>query len=581
MKRISRSPILWLFALLLPLSALPARADVSALISSPGTSLDQPFRLTLKMEGEQTQAPDLSVLETDFEILGRATQQSVTIINGKMSSQRSLVLTLLPKRAGKLTIPPIAFGDQQTRPLTIEVTPQAADSPAATSQALIELSLDKQQAYPQEAVLLTLKLYLADGVRGEQLDEPKTTPGDTRLTLLDESNTRAERDGVAYRVLERTYALFAYQPGTLQIEPVGFRGRSGGQFFGLLDDPFRGKPQGSRAIVARSKPLTLEIRPIPPAFSGEHWLPARNLQLVDTGLDSGQPIVAGKPVTRRIMLVADGLMSSQLPAIEQQVPDGIKPYAERPQLKDTPGRTGISGSRQSVITLIPTQAGRYTLPAVEIPWWNTDSDRQEVARLPAVSLQVLPGQTPARLTEPAAQDAAPADIADGDQTVETSTPAAVTNGEPHWLIWLLATAWLTTLFAWWFSRRRRDTAGASDTDAAKLNDPAPPAPSASGEILEQLRQAYTRRDAAAARESWLNWARLQWPENPPNNLTRLAGRCPETVSAAVIALDKAIYSPGGGTGWADFDPASLERRAAGKISTQRDGVPEKLQPLNP
>ena len=79
----------------------------------------------------------------------------------------------------------------------------------------------------------------------------------------------------------------------------------------------------------------------------------------------------------------------------------------------------------------------------------------------------------------------------------------------------------------------------------------------------------------------MNWARLQWPENPPNNLTRLAGRCPATVSAAVIALDKAIYSPGGGTGWADFDPASLERRSAQKSSLEADGTPEKLQPLNP
>ncbi|MCU7909556.1 MAG: BatD family protein [Candidatus Thiodiazotropha sp. (ex Lucinoma aequizonata)] len=87
------------------------------------------------------------------------------------------------------------------------------------------------------------------------------------------------------------------------------------------------------------------------------------------------------------------MISSQLPNIEQALPSAIKQYQERPQFNDTPTRTGISGSRQSSLTLIATEPGRYDLPAIEIPWWNTESDRQEVARLPGKLLEILPNHT--------------------------------------------------------------------------------------------------------------------------------------------------------------------------------------------
>jgi hypothetical protein len=575
------------FTLLLLALSMPAQARVSATLSSQTTGMDQPFRLTLEMEGEQSDSPDLSVLDADFDILQRATQQSLSIINGKMSSKRSLILTLLPKHMGKLTIPAISFGDQQTQALSLEVGKPSSQTDVAVKQAWVELSLNKTAAYPEEEVLLTLKLYQAAGVRGESLTPPKPSLSDTRLKLLNESRYTSEKEGTPYRVLERIYGLFAYQSGSLEVEPVGFRGRSGGaSVFSLLDDPFRDPLQGSHLIRTQSNPVSIEIKPIPTAFTGDHWLPARNLQLVDTGLDSSQPIVAGKPLTRRIMLVADGLTSSQLPSVTQQVPDGIKPYEERPQLNDTPGRTGFSSSRQSVITLIATQAGRYTLPAIELPWWNTDTDRQEIARLPAVTLEVNPGHT-----SPATADMAPlsAPTAVTPETDKQSTTDATELGQPdadegnnlNWLVWLLAAAWLVTLVAWWHSHRRRQADNRPKAETPLADSPAPDH-QAAAEIIAGLKQAYARTDAAAARACWLKWAQLRWPENPPNNLPRLARRCNPTLSEAVIALEKALYSPGEETGWALLDPAAINslQEDPDRPPAQRKGE-ARLQPLNP
>ncbi|MCU7851955.1 MAG: BatD family protein [Candidatus Thiodiazotropha sp. (ex Monitilora ramsayi)] len=576
----NRSPIRYLLVMLLAF-ALPAHAGVSAKLSSQVTNQGQPVRLTLEMEGEQTDPPDLTVLENNFEILERATQQSISIINGKMSSKRSLVLTLLPKQSGTLTIPAIPFGDQQTEPLTLDVTDAPIEQDANQQLAWVELSLNKAKAYPEEEVILTLKLFQQASVRGEHLDDPVPSLSDTRIELLDESQYTTEKDGEIYRVLERTYGLFAYQTGRLEIAAVSFRGRTGGgSIFSLLDDPFRQRRQVSRPIRTVSEPVSLEISPIPTTFTGSQWLPAKHLILEDAGLDSQSPVTAGIPLTRRIMLIADGLMASQLPSITQEVPEGIKPYEERPHLTDTPRKSGISSSRQHVITLIPTQAGHYTLPPIEVAWWNTELDKQETSQLPAIELDVM------------ANPAATAPIDTFQDTVDTptneiapqpvgelldGTSLAADNGNRSWLVWLLGAAWLATLLAWWYTHRK------TKTTPTKSSQPETAPPSLAqqelAEAIEELKRAYNHANAPAARESWLKWGQAQWPENPPKNLTRLAGRCDAELSVVILALEKTLYSPGEESGWAEFDPDTLN--VPHTQEPPRECEEEHLLPLNP
>jgi hypothetical protein len=576
-------PLTTLFMGLLLLICLPLQAAVEARLSAPTTSLEQPVELILENDDEQRDSPDLSVLEDDFEILGRASQQSMSIINGSVSAKHSLILTLLPKRAGKLTIPPIPFGDQQTAQLSLEVSEQP-DDPAAggAREAWVEMSVNKETAYPEEEVILTLKLYQAADVRGEYLDKPQASPTDTRLQLLDESQYTIRQHGRPYRVLQRSYGLYAYQSGPLEIAPVTFRGRSGGaSVFSLFDAPFGTPSQPSRIIRAKSESISLQVNPIPAAFTGDHWLPAKHLQLVETGIDPNAPIYAGKPLTRRIMLTADGLTSSQLPVITPPIPDEIKTYEERPQLKDTPRGTGISSSRESVVTLIPTRAGRFTLPAIEIPWWNTQSGKQELARLPELTLQVMPGTA----TNSPAAAASPVQSQTGDKAVastdeEGAEPAVTSTGETPWLVWALIAAWLVTLLGWWLSHRRHTHANTLSTSMTAETPKRKAGDRLIEGAVEAVIEAYRMCDAEAARRAWLHWGQLKWPDSPPNNLARLAIRCPQEVADGVLALEKALYSPEEASDWSNiFDPATLTN-GSGPVP-EKPPVGEQLLPLNP
>ena len=146
------------------------------------------------------------------------------------------------------------------------------------------------------------------------------------------------------------------------------------------------------------------------------------------------------------------------------------------------------------------------------------------------------------------------------------------------MVWLLAAAWLLTLAGWWLSHRKRQPTGeAKDTE--------PPHSAGTDETpidteIDALVTAYRENNAEAAKEAWLAWARRRWPQQPPKNLTRLAARAQDPVATAVLALERAIYSPGLETDWAgNFDPACL--RSETEEKSAEEPKPEELLPLNP
>ncbi len=467
--------------------------------------------------------------------------------------------------------------------MTLQVVETMQNSEDAnTKSAFIQLELNKSQAYLQQEILLTVRVYQADGVRGESLSEPETSLPDTVTRLLHEEQYQAEHEGQSYQVIERRYAIYAYQTGKLQLGDVQYRGRSGSRrsIFSLMRDPFNSpQPQESRIIRAISEQLELEILPAPAEFTGKRWLPARNLQIVETDITSNGPLFAGKPASRHIMVFADGLTSAQLPAIELELPTGLKQYPERPQVKDNLSREGVSGSRQTGVTLVATEPGSYTLPAIEIPWWNTATQQQETARLPAVTLDILPNLG----SFPAATQASPSPADEGaiaSQSLTADAPETTLNQVddkrfPSWLVWLLGAGWLATLVGWWISHRRTKlNALIAPPEVAE----APPKDELL-EIADTLESAYQAADQEAARAAWLRLGQYRWPDNPPSNLNRLAQRCNHNTALAVTALDRSFYTPENPDDWREFNPRELLE--ANNPERPRRIHREHLIPLNP
>ncbi len=245
----------------------------------------------------------------------------------------------------------------------------------------------------------------------------------------------------------------------------------------------------------------------------------------------------GEPITRTLTITANGLTATQLPAMDSGKIDGLKLYPDQPALKNGQDGNGIIGTREQKIAYIPTRAGNITLPAIEIKWWNVNTNQAEVARLPARSITVLPG-SPNQVSAPPPSPAPLATQAPASTNLSSNVPqssGAIAYGSQRWWPWLamlLGAGWLITLLAWWWrAHKKTPQAGVNTASEETL-----------GQLEKQFRKACMENNAPQAKTQLLAWAKQRWREKPPATLTALARLCEPALAEAIAQLDGALYS---------------------------------------
>ena len=375
-----------LIAVISLFASASAQAEFQAYVDRNPVAVDESFTLTLKSDENPDSNPDLTVLQNDFDVLGQTRGSSIQIINGNATQSTHWQISLIAKRSGQLTIPAIKAGKQTTQPITLNVT--AADQAKAAQQSgelFVEVSAEPRTAYVQQQMIFTARLYRNVNIgNGSTLSDPKFPGMDAVVERLgDDRNYQATHNGQAYAVIERRYAVYPQKSGQFSSEPVQFDGdiieaRQGGGIF--MFDPFN---QSSRHKRVNSKSVTFSIKPVPAALGGIPWLPASKLQLTEQWSENPPQFIVGEPITRTLVISSSGLTASQLPALGSKAIEGFKLYPDQPALKNDKDGNGIKGVRTQKIAVMPMRAGYYTLPEIEIRWWNINTDQEEVARLPA------------------------------------------------------------------------------------------------------------------------------------------------------------------------------------------------------
>lgn len=526
--------LILIFSLLSVLASAQGQAALHATVDRNPVAMGESFNLML--QGSDGGDPDLSVLMQDFDILGQSKGSSLQLSNGHASQSTQWQIKLMPKRSGQLQIPAIKAGGQTSQPIALTVNP-ASQAPTSqqTGNIFLEVSAEPHAVYVQQQILFTVRLYRSVNLGdGSTLSDPAFPNMDAVVERLgDDRNFQTVRNGKTYSVIERRYAVFPQKSGQFGSAPVVFDGNvveasQGGGLF--MFDPFS---QSTRHLRLRSNTVSITVKPIPGGFNGSQWLPANTLQLQEQWSENPPKFTVGEPVTRTLVLTAKGLTPSQLPALDNQTADGFKLYPDQPVLKDNKDDSGITGIRQQKIALIPSRPGSLTLPAVAVKWWNVNSGKMDVARLPARQVTVLPGspaQTPAAAPPVQAPAPAAAQPAAGVPGLELAALPASPRGWWPWLSLLLGTGWLVTALAWWRQARKKS----------------PPSGTAREETLKQaekqLKKSCLENNAAQAKASLLAWAKQQWPQSAPASLTALARRCDPTLAAELTELDHTLYA---------------------------------------
>lgn len=520
-KRLSRV----LLTALLLMASLSAAAAISVSVDRQQIIADEAFQLTFTSDQKVAAAADFSSLNQAFTIVNTSTNNMINITNGAVTHSQQWNLTLIANQAGTFTIPPIQFGNDVSPAQSIKVLAAApdtadatADTAADTADAAVDIAVSTPSPYVQEQVLVTVKLYLNPTVRmnNHSLSAPTVSGGQAIIELAREDKQyQQHRNGINYQVIERQYRLFPQNSGALKIEPILFQAQRGaGGFFNL------GAQQ--QTIVKRSEAVELSVKPIPETFPGKTWLPARALSINTQWSTPPEQLQQNQAATRTQTLQATGLTASQLPLIDSQIPEAFKQYPDQPAFENTPHPSGadIIGKRSDKTAIIPTMHGDFTLPTIQIPWWNTATDTLEFAELPSRVLHVnaainADNTTPQQQSPQQSPDSQALNGA--TTTVKPLDKSGINDPQNNasywqWLSLALFILWLSTLLL--MSRHRHQQTAAADSRQ--------PHHASTAAHIKRIKQACHNNNPQLAQAALLQWAKSNWRDQTIINLRILS-----------------------------------------------------------
>jgi hypothetical protein len=433
----------WIFVTLLFNMVLAQAAEIHVSVDRNPVNLNESFQLIFSANDDPDGKPDFSVLQQQFEVLNQQRSSSSSWVNGKSQHNQQWTLTVMAKQAGELLIPPVAFGDDVSKPLKLTVTDKPSNL-ANNEDLFLEVQATPDKPFVQSQVIYSLRLYSRVQIAQASLSEPELKEAVIEK-LGEDSNYATQIKGVDYWVTERKYAIFPQQSGVLTIPALTLNAEIVSAQAGR--NSFFGQAITQNKRVS-SKPITLNVQAVPEALKQAAWLSAESLQLTEQWSDSQLQVKVGEPLTRTVTLVAKGSTVGQLPELSTQIAvEGIKTYPDQPQLQEAKNNDGLTAMRQEKIAFIANKAGEYQLPAIDVAWFNSKTQQLETAHLPAVTIKAL------AVTEAVETQVAP--------TVQVPQITSVENQDQVHL-WqtiagLLALGWLIN-GVWWFKHSPKSQA---------------------------------------------------------------------------------------------------------------------------
>jgi hypothetical protein len=502
-------------------------------------ALTETLSVTLRFTGGTAAGqPDFSTWEENFDILSQGMSSQMVYDQNGIREQQEWQLILAPKRAGALELAPLRLGSYLSDALVITVKEAAnAPVPSGDERVLVETRLSKASVYVQEEFIVTYKLYLQDELEDYDIEPFAVTGADVKP--LPQTQYQTDLKGQRFTVIELAFSVVPSQSGNLAIPAFRWALRTSMQKPG-----YWGRGQ-SQLHQLQTDALSVTVKPIPASYPpNTPWLPARRLTLTQQW-GQGQTaqsvqFVEGDPATRSVSISASGLSAELLPPLTNAMTSAqFKSYPESPKLTTDVLRSGRESLRTDTLALIPSQSGHLLLPAIEIPWWNTDTDQLEVARLPEESLTA--SANPQAVTAP---KAATSDLAPRQAIpLNAATPVAPESTAPDrlWIAllgWVLAAVLLGLNLLQFFQRARRPETASTQPSAKPL------ASERYWQAAKAAAQQNAARDCWAALSRWHQACRReQGPQSPTHLLGQLqaAGASPQ-LREAVDQLAASLYS---------------------------------------
>lgn len=513
--------------------AWASATNLSAQVDRTTIEMGETLNLRVRFEGAQArEEPAFSSLRDQFDILSNQKSVQTNLINNQVRMHTEWFVTLAPKSAGQVLIPPFTVQGETSEPITIRVDEASVDPDSGKQDVFLETFVDKTEGHVQEQFLLTYRLYF--NRRVDQLDMGDFNIENARVEELNRVDYQRTIGTTQYGVAEFRYAVFPTSSGTLDIPAATWTVRT-------VDQPAMGRFRSTgqyRLHRVNTEALALTVASRPGQYpANQPWLPARHVQLEDHWSHPVEQLKVGEPITRSVTVRAQGVSPEQLPPVfGNDSPMGFRFYPDQPNQNKYTDADGVIGVRTESVAIVPNLSGELTLPPVEVTWWDTTEQAVKTAALPAKTVTV------AAATDGRGQSPAPSEL---DQNLQDQgSPSTPASGQPlapqGTLLWPLSTAFLALLslvFAalWWSARAAKpeNTGGLPSASQQR-----------SAQALREALKLCRKGSPMDLRNALLRWSAVHWPEQPNPTLDSIAARSSDPeFSAALTQLDAQLYAP--------------------------------------
>lgn len=389
-------------------------ADFTASVDRPQLGVGEQLILQLKLTGASPKSsPDILGLKKDFTITGKQQFASTRIINGHVSTSISWQYGLIPRKEGTFTIPAIRIesseGPLASQPVTLSVEKSSSSQKSHREESVtLTAKVNKNAPYKNEPIVYTVQLTSQEDLFNIQFKDLSVENAVVKASGKPKVYERTQ-NGLSVKVAEINYIITPLKDGSLKLPGLVVQGEkivedstTVDRLLGTNGDPFRILQQLknlNRLGMAQIEPFSIASNDIilevkKPVQNLVPWLPAGSLKISETMKES-QTLKVGEPFTRTFTIVAEGITGSQIPTLKDQQGEGndFKVYGDKPVTEETLKNGKLTSWREESYTVIPQQAGTFTLPEISLSWWNVKENKVEYAKIPAHTLKVMPGQS--------------------------------------------------------------------------------------------------------------------------------------------------------------------------------------------
>lgn len=344
----------------------------SATVSKNPVAVNEIFQLTVTVTNVNGQVK-MPVIPGLAQRRGISTGQNHSIVNGQRQSEYTFGYTFQAQREGTIQIPAIQVSSSKgvfvTEPIELKVVSarEATGTQGAArgrnDDIFVAVEPSRRKVYLGQELVLNYYIYSRyTGLELENYTFPDLD-GFWTETVSNENATwqRTAVNGVAYnRALLKSDVVFPQQSGTFKIENFKITGLVRTSFF------------NRNRVEAKSRPVTIEVLPLPPGKTGDFLGTYSNLQMkVDL---SKTEFRANEAFNLEITLKGKGnLKLLQSPKID--FPKDFEVF--EPKVRDNIRieKSGESGSRTYTYVVIPRVPGNYSIPAISASYFDPASQQ--------------------------------------------------------------------------------------------------------------------------------------------------------------------------------------------------------------